>query len=84
MNKFLKRLNAGEIMVADGATGSNLQMMGIKPGTPPEDLVMDNPEIILNLATAFVEAAQILSSTVPLGDQLCECKNQNMQTVFPK
>ena len=52
MNKFLERLNAGEIMVADGATGTNLQKMGIKPGTPPEDLVMDDPETILKLATA--------------------------------
>jgi len=67
MNKFLKRLNAGEIMVADGATGSNLQMMGIKPGTPPEDLVMDNPEIILNLATSFVEAGSDIILTCTFG-----------------
>ena len=32
MNKFLERLNDGEILVADGATGSNLQKMGLKPG----------------------------------------------------
>ena len=38
MNKFLERLNSGEILVADGATGSNLQKMGLKPGKPPEDL----------------------------------------------
>ena len=31
MNKFLERLNTGEILVADGATGTNLQAMGIKP-----------------------------------------------------
>ena len=53
MNKFLERLNAGEIMVADGATGTNLQAMGIKPGTPPEDLVMDDPDTILKLETRF-------------------------------
>ena len=29
MNKFLERLNSNEILVADGATGSNLQKMGL-------------------------------------------------------
>ena len=43
MNKFLERLNAGEILVADGATGSNLQKMGLKPGRPPEDLIRQRP-----------------------------------------
>ena len=32
MNKFLERLQSDEILVADGATGSNLQKMGLKPG----------------------------------------------------
>ncbi|OQX64872.1 MAG: hypothetical protein B5M51_02360 [Anaerolinea sp. 4484_236] len=67
MNKFLERLNTGEIMVADGATGTNLQLMGIEPGTPPEDLVMDDPDIILNLATAFVEAGSDIILTCTFG-----------------
>src|SRR3990172_8465681 len=56
MNKFLERLNAGEVLVADGATGSNLQKMGLKPGRPPEDLIIDAPDVILKLASLFVEA----------------------------
>ena len=44
MNKFLERLNTGETLVADGATGSNLQKMGLKPGRPPEDLIIDSPD----------------------------------------
>jgi 5-methyltetrahydrofolate--homocysteine methyltransferase len=67
MNRFLERLNAGEIMVADGATGTNLQAMGIKPGTPPEDLVMDDPNTILKLATAFVEAGSDIILTCTFG-----------------
>jgi len=67
MNKFLERLNAGEIMVADGATGTNLQAMGIKPGTPPEDLVMDDPDTILKLASAFVEAGSDIILTCTFG-----------------
>ncbi|MCP4141367.1 MAG: homocysteine S-methyltransferase family protein [Chloroflexi bacterium] len=67
MNKFLQRLNAGDIMVADGATGTNLQMMGIKPGTPPEELVMDDPDIILNLESSFVEAGSDIILTCTFG-----------------
>lgn len=67
MNKFLERLNTGEIMVADGATGTNLQAMGIQPGTPPEDLVMDDPDTILKLETAFVEAGSDIILTCTFG-----------------
>jgi 5-methyltetrahydrofolate--homocysteine methyltransferase len=67
MNKFLERLNAGEIMVADGATGTNLQKMGVKPGTPPEDLVMDDPDTILKLETAFVDAGADIILTCTFG-----------------
>ena len=53
MNKFTERINAGEILVADGATGSNLQKMGLKPGRPPEDLVIDDatwmlPQLVID------------------------------------
>jgi 5-methyltetrahydrofolate--homocysteine methyltransferase len=67
MNKFLARLNAGEILVADGATGTNLQKMGVKPGTPPEDLVMDDPDTILKLASAFVQAGSDIILTCTFG-----------------
>lgn len=67
MNKFLERLEAGEILVADGATGTNLQLMGVEPGKPPEDLVMDDPEAILKLAGAFVEAGSDIILTCNFG-----------------
>jgi 5-methyltetrahydrofolate--homocysteine methyltransferase len=60
-------MNTGEIMVADGATGSNLQDMGIKAGTLPEDLVMDDPDTILKLETAFVEAGSDIILTCTFG-----------------
>ena len=56
MNKFLERLQSDEILVADGATGSNLQKMGLKPGKPPEDMIIDSPDILLKLASSVVEA----------------------------
>ena len=67
MNKFLERLNAGDVLVADGATGTNLQIMGLKAGTPPEDLVMDNPDILLELANRFVAAGSDIILTCTFG-----------------
>ncbi len=67
MNKFLERLNAGEVFVADGATGTNLQKMGLKAGTAPEDLVMENPDILLHLAGSFVSAGSDIILTCTFG-----------------
>lgn len=67
MNKFLERLNASEVMVADGATGTNLISLGFESGTVPEDLVMDDPEAILKLAGSFVEAGSDIILTCTFG-----------------
>ena len=66
MHKFLKLLQSGEILVADGATGTNLHKMGLQPGISPEEMVLDQPDLILELETAFVNAGSdiILSCTL--------------------
>jgi 5-methyltetrahydrofolate--homocysteine methyltransferase len=66
-NRFLERLNAGDVLVADGATGTNLQKMGVKPGQPPEDLVFDGPDVLRRLAGAFVEAGSDIILTCTFG-----------------
>ena len=67
MNKFLERLKSAETLVADGATGTNLQRMGIQPGTPPEELVLDQPDLVLSLESAFVAAGSDLILTCTFG-----------------
>jgi len=84
MNKFLERLNAGEILVSDGATGSNLQKLGLKPGRPPEDLVIDNPEIILKLASSFVEAGSDIILTCTFGGTRMRMKDSKYQDRTPE
>jgi 5-methyltetrahydrofolate--homocysteine methyltransferase len=84
MNKFLERLNAGEILVADGATGTNLQLMGVKPGTPPEDLVLDDPDTILKLETAFVEAGSDIILTCTFGGTRLRMKDSKYQERAPE
>ncbi len=58
---FLERLHAGQIWIADGATGTNLQRRGLSPGQPGEVFVLHNPAAVEKLAREFVAAgAQII------------------------
>ncbi len=79
MNKFLERLNGGEILVADGATGSNLQKMGLKPGKPPEDLIIDDPDTILNLESSFAKAGSDIILTCTFGGTRMRMKDSKYQ-----
>jgi 5-methyltetrahydrofolate--homocysteine methyltransferase len=84
MNKFLERLSSGEILVADGATGSNLQRMGLKPGKPPEDLIIDDPDILLKLAGSFVEAGSDIILTCTFGGTRIRMKDSKYQDRTPE
>ncbi len=64
---FLERMQASETLVADGATGTNLQKVGLKAGIPPEVWVMEQPEKILALEKAFVEAGSDIILTCTFG-----------------
>lgn len=84
MNQFLERLNRGEILVADGATGSNLQRMGLRPGQPPEDLIIDNPDILLKLEGSFVEAGSDIILTCTFGGTRMRMKDSKYQDRAPE
>ena len=84
MNKFLERLNSGKVLVADGATGSNLQKMGLKPGQAPEDLVIDNPDILLKLESMFVEAGSDIILTCTFGGTRMRMKDSKYQDRAPE
>ncbi|NWG06198.1 MAG: homocysteine S-methyltransferase family protein [Chloroflexi bacterium] len=84
MNQFLERLNRGEILVADGATGSNLQRMGLRPGQPPEDLIIDNPDILLKLESSFVEAGSDIILTCTFGGTRMRMKDSKYQDRAPE
>jgi 5-methyltetrahydrofolate--homocysteine methyltransferase len=84
MNKFLERLNSGEILVSDGATGSNLQKMGLRPGQAPEDLIIDNPEILLELESSFVKAGSDIILTCTFGGTRIRMKDSKYQDRTPE
>jgi 5-methyltetrahydrofolate--homocysteine methyltransferase len=57
----------GGVLVADGATGTNYQRMGIEPGVAPEEWVFDEPAKVQELHRRFVEAGAQLVLTCTFG-----------------
>ena len=66
-SSFLDRLRAGEVLVADGATGTNLQQRGLARGVSSERWVLDNPEQIVRLHCDFIEAGSDIVLTSSFG-----------------
>ncbi|MGC9221910.1 MAG: homocysteine S-methyltransferase family protein, partial [Solirubrobacteraceae bacterium] len=67
MRSFSERLAAGGVLLADGATGTNYQDMGIQPGVTPEEWVFDAPERVADLHRRFVAAGCELVLTCTFG-----------------
>jgi 5-methyltetrahydrofolate--homocysteine methyltransferase len=57
----------GEVLVADGATGTMLQAAGLPTGTPGEAWILERPEEIIKLHRAYLEAGSQLVLTSTFG-----------------
>ncbi|HZP72806.1 MAG TPA: homocysteine S-methyltransferase family protein [Gaiellaceae bacterium] len=55
------------VVLADGATGTNYQRMGIEPGVAPEEWVFDEPAKVQELHRRFVAAGSQLVLTCSFG-----------------
>ncbi|MGN0308388.1 MAG: homocysteine S-methyltransferase family protein, partial [Lachnospiraceae bacterium] len=51
-----KQLIEKGLLFLDGATGSNLQKRGMPGGACPEQWVLENPQVLLDLQKEYVEA----------------------------
>ena len=67
MPSFVELLAERPVLLADGATGTNYQNMGIEPGVAPEEWVVDAPEKVQELHRRFVEAGSDLVLTCSFG-----------------
>jgi 5-methyltetrahydrofolate--homocysteine methyltransferase len=67
LNRLLQRLEENKVLVADGATGTNLQKVGLAGGMHAEDWVLDCPEKILDLEKAFIAAGSDIILTCTFG-----------------
>ncbi len=64
---LIERFKTGEILIADGATATNYQAMGLGLGVPPEEWVLDAPQNVLALHRAFVDAGSNIILTDSFG-----------------
>lgn len=58
-------LSSGQILLADGATGTNYFAMGLESGEPPEFWITEHPDRVISLHQQFVDAGAdiILTNT---------------------
>jgi 5-methyltetrahydrofolate--homocysteine methyltransferase len=67
MPSFARLLAERPVLLADGATGTNYQEMGIEPGVAPEEWVFDAPERVRELHRRFADAGSDLVLTCSFG-----------------
>src|SRR6266550_1397713 len=67
MPSFTDLLAERTVLLADGATGTNYQEMGLEPGVAPEEWVFDAPDRVQDLHRRFVEAGSDLILTCTFG-----------------
>jgi 5-methyltetrahydrofolate--homocysteine methyltransferase len=58
--------------------------MGLKPGRPPEDLIIDNPELLYQLEKSFVDAGSDIVLTCTFGGTRMRMKDSKYQDRTPE
>ena len=56
MQKILDRIKKSKILVGDGAMGTMLFQRGLKQGEPPESICLNKPEVLEEIAKAYLDA----------------------------
>ena len=67
MRPLLVRIEAGEILVADGAMGTMLMQRGLEPGRCPESLNLTQPQILEEIAGLYLDAGADIIETNTFG-----------------
>src|SRR5579862_643902 len=67
MPSFTERLEQSGVLLADGATGTNYQLMGLELGAAPEEWVFSEPEKVGGLHRRFAEAGCDIVLTCSFG-----------------
>ncbi len=67
MEGFLVRVKRGEILVGDGAWGTQLMQRGLPPGQPPEWFAIERPQVLEEVARLYLEAGADLITTDTFG-----------------
>lgn len=72
------RLNFNEVLILDGATGTELYKRGIPPTAIPEELNLSNPEIVKEVHRAYVEVGADIITTNSFGGNRVKLQSKGL------
>ncbi len=75
---FIQALNAGKVLIADGATGTQLQKAGLPAGYPPELWNLENPEAIINHHLSYLDAGADIVLTNTFGGSFIKLRSKEL------
>ncbi|MCC6502733.1 MAG: homocysteine S-methyltransferase family protein [Deltaproteobacteria bacterium] len=78
MPDFLSELNKRQL-VFDGAMGTMLQRLGLKPGGCPDELCIKDPELVKKVHRAYVEAGSDIVTTNTFGANRPKLKEYSLE-----
>jgi 5-methyltetrahydrofolate--homocysteine methyltransferase len=78
MNNFFGRLKQEKILVSDGANGSLLFDKGLNPGDCPERFNLEQPEILTEIAQAYLKAGADIIQTNTFGASPLKLSDYNL------
>ncbi len=78
MDSFLKRLDRGEIFIADGAMGSMLMARGLPAGMPPESFNLSRPEVLKEIALLYFQSGAEIIQTNTFGGSPLKLANYSL------
>jgi 5-methyltetrahydrofolate--homocysteine methyltransferase len=81
-SRFLERLQSGDILVLDGATGTNLQRRGLPVGVPSDMWVLDNPQAVTQLHQDFLSAGSDVLLTNTFGSSRLHLQHASLANRF--
>ena len=67
MKNFLSRIKNGEILIGHGAMGTILMEKGLKAGECPENLNVNNPSLLEEVAQLYIQAGSDIIDTNTFG-----------------
>lgn len=79
MRGLLKRLSAGERLVADGAMGTLLLQRGLPAGQCPESINLSRPELLEEIARQYLDAGAEIIQTNTFGASLANLTTYGLE-----
>jgi len=79
MRRILDRIKTGSVIISDGAWGTELQKMGLRPGDCPELWNIENPDKVYRIAKSYVEAGSDIISTNSFGGNIYRLREYKLE-----